>query len=116
MDPCGPVDAPVATVTIPGHFDIANISSATTPEFGVGCTTVEGGVKGYSFQPYSDQASVIGGSQGCIPPGCMMGIGHSGTIVGYLSNGQATAFVHGVYTVVAEDEWGDIALVSFTVR
>jgi hypothetical protein len=116
MDPCGPVDSPVAVVTIPGHYDEANISSAPSPEFGVGCSTVEGGVKYYSFQPYSNMASVIGGSQGCIPSPCMMDVGSSGTSIGYLNNGQASPFVHGVYTIVVEDEWGDMAVASFTVR
>jgi len=115
MDPCGPVDSPVAVVTIRGHFDEANVSSAPTPEFGVGCTTVAGGISGYSFQAYGDQAYVIGVNQECVPTGCMMGIGFSGTIFGYLSDGQTSPFVHGAYTVVAEDEWGDMAMAPFTV-
>ena len=115
MDPCGPVDSPVAVVTIPGHYDEENLSSAPTPEYGAGCTTVEGGIRSYSFQPYSDYAYVIGGSERCIPSPCLMGIGYSGTFVGYVNNGQASPFVRGVYTVVAEDEWGDVALASFTV-
>jgi len=115
MDPCGPVDSPVAVVTIPGHYDEANLSSAPSPEFGFGCTTVEGGVKNYSFQPYSDMAYVIGGSQGCAPSLCRMGVGYTGTVFGYLNNGQASPFMRGVYTVVAEDEWGDLALAPLTV-
>lgn len=117
MNPCGPVDSPVAVVTIPGHYDGANLSSAPTPEFGVGCTTMTGGISGYSFQAYSDSAYVIGGNMGCEPSPClpMMDIGSSGTIVGYLSGGQASPFVHGAYTVVVEDEWGDTAVASFTV-
>lgn len=112
MNPCGPVDAPVAVATIPGHYDEANVSSAPTPEFGVGCTTVSGGITGYSFQAYSDMAYVIGGNQQCEPFPCLpqMEIGSSGTVVGYLGNGQASPFIHGVYTIVVEDEWGDMAV------
>lgn len=117
ISPCSPVGLPFAVVTISGHYEETNVSSAPTPQPGVDCTTTAGRVTGYSFQANSSSAYVIRDGQFCGPPPCvpMMVIGTSGVIVGYMSNGQASPFVRGSYTVVVEDEWGDMALASFTV-
>lgn len=81
------------------------------------CTTVMGGVTVYSFQPSSDIASVIGT---CNPNPCFTrSVSTSRSFSQYPSgNGSGfywTNFTAGSYTVVAEDEWGDLALASFVI-
>jgi hypothetical protein len=102
---------------MPGYYVSGNISKAPSIDYGICCTTVMGGVTVYSFQAMSDKASFIGN---CNPNPCFTrpvstwrplseyptGVGAEVNWVG---------FTKGVYTVVAEDEWDDVALASFTV-
>ena len=76
-----------------------------------------GGVTVYSFQPSSDTASVIGN---CNPNPCFTRPVSTWRPLSQYPSGVGAEvnwanFTAGVYTVVAEDEWGDIALASFTV-
>jgi hypothetical protein len=112
-----PTDSPIAYAILRGYYVSGNISKAPSVNYGMMCTTVSGGVTVYSFQATSDRASVIGD---CNPNPCFTrpvstwrplseyptGVGAEVSWVG---------FTKGAYTVVAEDEWGDIALASFTV-
>jgi hypothetical protein len=115
---CGtsPTDSPIAYAILPGYYVPDNISKAPSVNNGMMCTTVLGGVTTYSFQPSSDIASVIGN---CSPNPCFTKpISTWRPFSQYSSGGGAEPFVNftpGAYTVVAEDEWGDIALVSFMV-
>lgn len=115
---CGtsPTDSPIAYAIMRGRYDSDNISKAPSINYGMMCSTVMGGVKVYSFQPTSEVASVIGD---CNPNPCFTKpVSTWREFSGYPS-GVAEVnwvkFTAGVYTVVAEDEWGDIALASFTV-
>jgi len=116
--PCGPTDSPIAYAIIQGHYVSDNISKAPSVNYGMMCTTVMGGVGYYSFQPNSDIASVYGS---CLPPPCdTIPISTWRPFSQHPSGNGAgfywTNFTTGVYTVVAEDEWGDVALASFTVK
>jgi hypothetical protein len=115
---CGtsPTDSPIAYAILPGYYVSDNISKAPSVNNGMMCTTVLGGVTTYSFQPSSDIASVIGN---CNPNPCFTKPVSTWRPFSQYSSGEGPEpfvnFTSGVYTVVAEDEWGDIALASFTV-
>jgi hypothetical protein len=114
--PCGPSDSPIAYAIMQGYYVSGNISKAPRVNYGMMCTTVMGGVTVYSFQPSSDIASVVGN---CSPNPCFTGpLSTWRPFDQYPSGGAAepwAKFTAGAYTVVAEDEWGDLALASFTV-
>jgi len=121
MTACGPTDSPIAFAVIRGHYDSRNISQAPPVNLGMGCTTVMGGVTTYSFQPSSDVASIYTSSVAhCNSNPCQTrAINTSRELSQYFSGvgseAQGVAFTSGAYTVAAEDEWGDIAMASFTV-
>jgi hypothetical protein len=117
LTPCGPTDSPIAYAIMPGHYVSANISEARSIDYGLMCTTVMGGVTVYSFQPTSDIASVFGT---CKPNPCFTRPVSTWRVFSQYPSGaggefQWVNFKTGAYTVVAEDEWGDIALASFVV-
>jgi hypothetical protein len=117
MTATGPTDSPIAYAIMPGHYVSGNISKAPSIDYGMCCTTVMGGITVYSFQPMSDNASVIGN---CNPNPCFTRpVSTWRPFSGYPSGVGAEVnwvnFTPGVYTLVAEDEWGDIALASLRV-
>jgi hypothetical protein len=112
---CGPTDSPIAYAIIPGHYVSSNISKAPSIDYGMMCTTVMGGIKIYSFQPASDVASVVGN---CSPNPCFTGPVSTWRVFSEYPVGSGfnwQRFTAGSYTVVAEDEWGNIALAQFMV-
>jgi hypothetical protein len=114
---CGPTDSPIAYAILQGYYDSGNISKAPSINYGMMCTTVMGEVRVYSFQPTSSTASVIGN---CSPNPCFTKPvstwrPFSGYPSGVGSDVNWVNFKAGAYTVVAEDEWGDIAFAAFTV-
>lgn len=115
MSPCGPTDSPVAYAVIPGHYSAANISAAPAVPYGGSCTTVTSAATLYSFMPSSDVASVYGG---CAAGPCSTGpVGWTRALTGYWdsTSGQLSSLTPGGYTAVAEDEWGNMVLATFTV-
>ena len=117
MTATGPTDSPIAYAVMPGHYVSGNISKAPSIDYGICCTTVMGGITVYSFRPISDIASVIGS---CNPNPCFTRPVSTWRPFDSYPSGvgaevQWVKFTAGVCTVVAEDEWGDVALVSFTV-
>jgi hypothetical protein len=117
MTATGPTDSPIAYAVMSGHYVSGNISKAPSIDYGICCTTEMGGIKAYSFQPTSDNASVIGN---CNPNPCFTRPINTWRPFDSYPSGvgaevQWVKFTTGVYTVVAEDEWGDVALASFTV-
>jgi len=114
----GPTDSPIAYAVMPGYYVSSNISKAPSIDYGICCTTVQGGLTVYSFQPTSDVASVFGS---CSHDPCFTRSVSTWRLLSEYPTGVGAAvhwvsFTAGVYTVVAEDEWGDIALASFTVE
>jgi len=70
-------------------------------------------ITGYQFQPMSDDAVVLPGS-GAVPMAAMVNV--SGTY--YAGDGflkEPMPFAPGPYTVVAGDEWGNLAFDHFVV-
>jgi hypothetical protein len=113
--PCGPTNSPIAVAVVAGNYALSNISEAPKIEYGMMCTTVTGGNAYYDFQPLSDEIS-IGKCQTIPPHPCGMLMASTGTIIGYWSGGQILSFTSGAYTVVVADEWGQVAVSSFTVE
>jgi hypothetical protein len=114
----GPTDSPIAYAVMPGHYVSGNISKAPSIDYGMCCTTVMGGITTYSFQAMSDNASVFGIGN-CNP--CFTRPVSTWRLLDEYPTGAGVgvhwvSFAAGVYTVVAEDEWGDVALASFTVH
>jgi hypothetical protein len=75
---------------------------------------------GFLFKPMSDTAASYGciGESPCPTGSASSGLTSSswGAVTGYWTMGGAfTSFPRGVYTVLAEDEWGNSALAYFTV-
>jgi len=113
MGPCGPTDSPIAFAVVQGFYTPLTISDARI-QYGMGCTTVMGGVRFYLFQPVSNVASVFGS---CSPNPCFTKpIVSSRSLNGYWSGNQYLSFTPGGYTVVVADEWGDFQVAHFTVQ
>lgn len=72
------------------------------------------GIDTFVFQASSDNATIFGSCQssgGCLTESVDASIAANG----YWSGDSFTSFPSGVYTVVAGDEWGGIAILHFTV-
>ncbi|MDA4116345.1 MAG: hypothetical protein OK442_07305 [Thaumarchaeota archaeon] len=118
--PCGHMNEPVGIAVLSGNYDAGNISSGSALQvYQPGltmCPMILSVINGYLFQPSSDNASVLGS--------CQSGPCFNETISARVSaNGYWTEtgntftnFPAGVYTVVAGDEWGGVAIVHFTVK
>jgi hypothetical protein len=120
LGPCGPVNFPVGMVVLQGNYGPLNVSQAEALEIyqpGTSCPAVLSGqasVTGFDFQPSSDNATLIGTCHAVA--GCLREIiNPMVSFSGYWSGGAFTSLPNGVYTVVAGDEWGDVAMVHFTV-
>ncbi|HEV2226236.1 MAG TPA: hypothetical protein VGR56_05455 [Nitrososphaerales archaeon] len=116
----GATDSPIAYAVMPGYYVSNNISKAPSIDYGMCCTTVMGGVTMYSFQPTSDIASVYASVAHCNSNPCFTRPVSTWRLLSQYQIGVGggvhwVSFTAGVYTVVAEDEWGDFALASFTV-
>jgi hypothetical protein len=122
--PCGDLGQTVGFAIAEGYFTTSNITTAKPLDlvnpgatyncplyFGYGSPT------GDLFQPMSDS----GTSYGCIGVSpCLSGLNATATydpvpvtITGYYQGYSFTSFSHGPYTVLAEDEWGALALAYF---
>jgi hypothetical protein len=87
-----------------GNYGVSNFTQGTAlwlqpPPSLLGCCGLgEGSPTSYAFQPLSE-ANVL-----------------SGSYAGYFVGGSTyTPFSPGTYTVLAGDEWGDVAILHFTV-
>jgi hypothetical protein len=100
-----------------GYFDQGNYSDATplflynTSET-YSCTTVSYGNFTYSFQPHSDFAELLNFSV----PHYNESIATGGLVAGYWQlGGSYEVFPTGNYTIMAADEWGQVAFLHFIV-
>src|SRR2546428_1242920 len=59
IGPCGPTDSPIAFAVVQGFYTQLNISYARV-QYGIGCSTLMGGIRFYLFQPLSNVVSVFG--------------------------------------------------------
>jgi hypothetical protein len=121
--PCDYI-SPYGIAVFQGNYTASTFSAGTPltlydPHVARLCPTIFG-ITSYSFQPSSDMAAVIEGSNPS-PTNSSQQMKYELTLNGYWpddnysSNSQLTNFAPGVYTVVAGDEWGDLVVVHFTV-
>jgi len=117
---CGDDGPTVGFAIAQGHYISSNITTASfldlvNPTVSYSCSLYfgYGNPIGFQFQSLSDMAAPYGG---CGNP-CMSGTASTGgPVTGYWNQGGTfTSFPRGVYTVIAEDEWGDSVLAYFTV-
>jgi hypothetical protein len=124
--PCGDDGPTVGFAIAAGYYTSSNVTTAkfldlVNPGATYACTLYlgYGDPTGFLFQPMSDVAA----SYGCNHQTCMSGSASTGltttswgAATGYWNQGGAfTSFPRGVYTVVAEDEWGQTVISHFTV-
>ena len=126
--PCWRDDWPVGFAIASGQYTSANITTAkfldlVDPGATYNCPLFlgYGHPIGFLFQPLNDTAA----SYGCVgvSPSCPTGSASTGRtpsswgpVTGYWNQGGAfTSFPRGVYTVFAEDEWGNSVSAYFTV-
>ncbi len=72
-------------------------------------------VNGYSFQPLSDNASLGTLSTGAVTIPMSSLVNTNGSWTGRMVGSTFNEFQPGVFTVVGGDEWGDVAIVHFSV-
>jgi len=124
--PCWSDDWPLGFAIASGHYTSANITTAkfldlVNPGVTYSCPLYVGygTPAGYAFEPMSDTATTYG----CIGEPCLTGSVATGVeppswspVTGYWNQGGAfTSFPRGTYTVVAADEWGEVAIAYFAV-
>jgi hypothetical protein len=118
--PCGHMNEPVGIALLSGSYDAGNVSAGTALQVyqpGVTmCPMILVEISGYVFQPLSDNASVLGSCESgpCFNETISASVSASGYWTG--TGNTFTNFPAGVYTVVAGDEWGGLAIVHFTVK
>jgi hypothetical protein len=120
--PCGNFNQfPIEWAVLQGHYDASNYSSASAltmydPGLFYPCPTMTAPLAYLLFAPLSDNASRFyssGQEDNSFP------VSASFSVTGYWTGSGNTAAFHQflarVYTVLAEDEWGNVALLPFTV-
>ena len=107
-----------------GYYILSNITGAVPlpmfpPGFALSCPALL--FSSFEFRPASDVATVTGGVLDGreITLGASVGVpGYYSTTPQVLTNGSSYTILHfkqGAYTVVAGDEWGDLAISHFEV-
>jgi hypothetical protein len=123
LGPCGSLNYPVGLAVFRGNYDTTNASSGKALQLyrpGLSsCPMILAGIGSFVFQASSDNATIFAGS--CrVGNGCLNEMVYSTvSISGYWSETPQGAVFTGLpigsYTVVAGDEWGDIAVLHFVV-
>ena len=112
---CPSLYFPFGIAVLQGVYTAANVSQAKPLEIFpmVACPMIVMYIEGYSFQPMSDNASIIpGGGVATMATG----ISATGTYGAAGSEiNQFSPFAPGTYTIVAGDEWGNLVFAYFTV-
>lgn len=108
-----------------GYYTSSNITEAklldlVNPNVTYSCSLYLGYANptGFLFQPMSDMAVSYGcNQQNCMSGSASTGASDSGAVTGYWNQGGTpfVNFTRGTYTVLAEDEWGNLVLAYFTV-
>jgi hypothetical protein len=118
--PCGDFNQfPIQYAVLQGYYDPSNYTSASALTlYDTGgfydCPTMIAPIPYVLFAPLSDNASFLfsSGQEGSY----LVSANYSST--GYWTGSQSTAAFHpfprGIYTIIVEDEWGDVVLLHFT--
>jgi hypothetical protein len=104
---------PFGIAVYKGYYTAQNVSLGTqVPTFPpTVCPLYERLVTGYLFEPHSDLATVLPGS-GATPMSASIDV-VNGTLAG---GGQEQPLDPGLYTLVAADEWGSLAILYFQIQ
>ena len=110
---CPSLYYPFGIAVLQGKYTSANVSKGIPLRIFpvVPCPMIVRLITGYVFQPMSDNATVLP-STGEVPMATQVSVG--GTYSGGQQKGSSP-FTPGAYTVVAGDEWGDLAFAYFVV-
>jgi hypothetical protein len=118
--PCGNYDQfPIQYAVLQGYYDLSNYTSSTALTlYNTGvvvlCPTMSAPLHSLFFAPLSDDVSFYSPNN---QDGFVVSANYS-PVSGYWTGSQTTAWFHlfpqGVYTVLAEDEWGNVVLLHFT--
>jgi len=104
---------PFGIAVLQGRYSPANVSQGTALRIfpAVPCPLFIRYITGYVFYPMSDNATILPGTGwSLMAKGVSVSGAYSGAGLGNLS-----VFVPGTYTVVAGDEWGNLAFSYFVV-
>lgn len=121
--PC-PLNGPIGFAVFQGYYDMSNFTKASALKLfntthGYLCTAfTSSGNTYYSFEPQSDQASLIfQGETASWTPTTSLTFLAKGYWYGDYPEGNTSfrSFSQGNYTVLAADEWGKVVLLHFTV-
>jgi hypothetical protein len=121
LGPCGTMNYPFGISVFYGYYDqgnlslLANQSSMELYQPGVYACPAMFIVNGYSFQPLSDNASLGTLSTGAVTIPMSSVVNTNGSWTGRMVGSTFNEFQPGVFTVVGGDEWGDVAIVHFSV-
>jgi hypothetical protein len=120
-EPCGNFDQfPIEYAVLQGHYDASNYTSASAltvydPANIYFCPTMTAPLTYLLFAPLGDNASRFysSGQEGNFL------VSASYSVTGFWTGSGNAASFHqfspGIYTVLAEDEWGNVVLLLFTV-
>jgi predicted secreted protein len=110
---CPSLYYPFGIAVLQGKYTSSNVSQGTPLRIFplVPCPMIVRLITAYIFQPMSDNATVLPGT-GEVPMATEIPVG--GTYNGGQQKGSLP-FTPGAYTVVAGDEWGDLAFAYFVV-
>lgn len=121
VGPCGPLNLPVGIVVYRGNVSVLSapgVQPLQLYESGTyACPMILSGIDAYVFQPLSSEAQVIGS---CSPNPCLtLNVSSTVDTRGYWGTtflqSSFSNFAPGIYTVIAGDEWGDVAMLQFNV-
>jgi hypothetical protein len=117
--PCGNFGQfPIEYAVFQGHYDASNYTSTNAltlydPGLFIPCPTAEALPAYLLFAPLSDNASYPSGQGSFL-------VSASYSVTGYWTGSGNTFAFHqlppGIYTVLAEDEWGNVVLLPYTVQ
>jgi predicted secreted protein len=112
---CPSLYYPFGIAVFQGRYTGANASQAVPLRIFpvLPCPLLVRYITGYLFQPMSDNATVLPGTGG-VPMATEVSVSGTYYTGGSRANGP-TPFSPGIYTVVAGDEWGNLAFAYFVV-
>jgi hypothetical protein len=109
---CGHSIYPFGIAIFGGVYAANNISEATQLQVfpDLPCPLFLRLVTGYLFEPVNDSATILPGNT------TLVSLDMQISLRGFYSNGTQRSFPTGEYTVLAGDEWGDVAFQYFSVN
>ena len=109
---CGHSIYPFGIAIFGGVYAANNISEATQLQVfpDLPCPLFIRQITGYLFEPVNDSATILPGNTTPVSMDTQI------SLSGFYSNGTQRSFPTGEYTVLAGDEWGDVAFQYFNIN